>query len=85
MEDFEDTLSEIKVDVKRIQHDLNELGNSLVRIESVVPSRDKVQNLEVKMTSLQTQFRVVWAALGAVGLATLGSIIAQIMKMVGLS
>jgi len=77
-------LSEIKDDLKEIKGDFNKLHIELTEIKSKMPTIDKVQGLEVKVNTLEAQFKIIWAAVGTFGIISLGSIVASLFKLLGL-
>lgn len=81
-DDIKELRDILKVDINEVKTDLNILQNELTEIKSKMPSTDRVQGLEIQLASMQSQFRVVWAALGAVGLVAIGSIVASIFKLI---
>ncbi len=78
------TLLEIRGDLKEIKNDFSKLQVELTEIRSKMPTMAKVQELEVKVNTLHTQFKVVWAAMGAIGIVAIASVVANFLRLLGL-
>ncbi len=76
-------VKEIRKDLKEINYAIQDLKDRITHIDSKMVSTEKFQNLELEVNSLQTQFKIVWAAMGVMAITALSSLVISVFKVIG--